>query len=167
MTSLQPTPETVIPDALGRDAQAGALTLLAVMSQLGEPFTFASLYEGRLVQHVTPVPGHESAQTSEGSAILLQWHVEDAFAGDRCDFFGLLCLRGDAEAATLIATARTLDLPDAVEQVLRQPRFVVEPDVAHGAARTLDLPAMSVLTGPADDPEICFRRRLSASRRPR
>lgn len=156
VTDLQPTPETTTPDAVGRDAQASALTLLAVMSQLGEPFTFASLYQGRLVQHITPVPGRERAQTSEGSDTLLQWHVEDAFAGDRCDFFGLLCLRGEADVATRIAAVRALDLPDAVEQVLRQPRFVVEPDVAHSTARTRDLPAVSVLTGPADDPEICF-----------
>lgn len=152
---LPPSPGTVAPSALGPDAGAAALTLLAVLSQLGEPFTFASLYEGRLVQHVTPVPGREDAQTSEGSDTLA-WHVEDAFTEERCDFFGLLCLRGEPGAATLVAPARGLSLPREVERVLREPRFVIEPDIAHGTDSTRGLPATAVLTGPPSDPEICF-----------
>jgi L-asparagine oxygenase len=153
---LQPSPGTTTPAALEPAGNAAALTLLAVLSQLGEPFTFASLYEGRLVQHVTPVPGHEDAQTSEGSDTVLAWHVEDGHRDDRCDFFGLLCLRGEPGAATLVSPARSLDLPAEVEGVLREPRFVVAPDVAHGAEPTPDLPTCAVLTGPPGDPEICF-----------
>ncbi|MDT7783524.1 MAG: L-asparagine oxygenase [Pseudonocardiales bacterium] len=153
---LPPSPGTTTPAALGPDVDAAALTLLAVASQLGEPFTFASLYEGRLVQHVTPVPGQEDAQTSEGSDTVLAWHVEDAFTEARCDFFGLLCLRGEPGAATLLAAARALELPAEVERVLREPRFVVEPDIAHGAGPTPGLPACAVLSGPPADPEICF-----------
>ncbi|HET6705516.1 TauD/TfdA family dioxygenase [Amycolatopsis sp.] len=153
---LPPSPATTTPATLGPEADAAALMLLAVLSLLGEPFTFASLYEGRLVQHVTPVPGREDAQTSEGSDTVLAWHVEDAFTEDRCDFFGLLCLRGEPGAATLLAPARALDLPAEVGQVLREPRFVVEPDVAHGAGPTPDLPVTAVLSGSREDPEICF-----------
>jgi L-asparagine oxygenase len=156
LDDLPPSPGTTTPATLGPAADAAALTLLAALSLLGEPFTFASLYEGRLVQHVTPVPGREDAQTSEGSDTVLAWHVEDAFTEDRCDFFGLLCLRGEPAAATLLAPARLLDLPAEVEQVLREPRFVVEPDVAHGADPTPDLPVTAVLSGPREDPEICF-----------
>ena len=156
VADLQPSPGTTTPAVLGPAGAAAALTLLAVAGQLGEAFTFASLYEGRLVQHVTPVPGRECEQTSEGSGTFLAWHVEDAFTEDRCDFFGLLCLRGEPGAATLVAPARSLDLPAEVERVLRAPRFVVAPDIAHGPDTTLDLPARAVLTGPPDDPEICF-----------
>lgn len=126
-----------------------------MLAALGEPFTFASLYQGRLVQHVTPVPGREDAQTSEGSAADLAWHVEDAFTDQRCDFFGLLCLRGEPGAATLVSPARALRLPGTVQRVLRQPRFVVEPDLAHGVT-TGSLPAVSVLSGPRRDPEIRY-----------
>lgn len=150
-----PGTTTPTPAAVGLVADAAALTLLAVLSQLGEPFTYASLYEGRLVQHVTPVAGREDAQTSEGSDTLA-WHVEDGHRDDRCDFFGLLCLRGQTGAATLVAPARSLTLPAAVERTLREPRFAVAPDVAHGADPTPDLPAVAVLTGPARDPEIRF-----------
>ena len=153
---MPPSPASTIPPALGPVVDAAGLMLLAVLSQLGEPFTFASLYEGRLVQHVTPVPGREDAQTSEGSDTVLAWHVEDAFTEARCDFFGLLCLRGEPGAETLVAPARSLDLPAEVERVLREPRFVVEPDVAHGAVPSPDLPATAVLSGSSEDPEICF-----------
>ncbi|MGB3444331.1 MAG: TauD/TfdA family dioxygenase [Actinophytocola sp.] len=156
VAGLPPSPGTTTPAPLGPDVDAAALILLAVASQMGEPFTFASLYEGRLVQHVTPVPGQEDAQTSEGSDTVLAWHVEDAFTEARCDFFGLLCLRGEPAAQTLVAPARALALPAEVERVLREPRFVVEPDIAHGADPTPDLPVAAVLSGPPGDPEICF-----------
>jgi L-asparagine oxygenase len=123
---LGPTPGTVTPPPPGPEERAAELTLLAAVSLLGEPFTFASLYGGRLVQHVTAVPGHEDAQTSEGSQADLDWHVEDAFSGDRCDYFGMLCLRGAADAVTAVAAARNLRLPPQAEAVLRQPRFVID-----------------------------------------
>ncbi|WP_337824586.1 TauD/TfdA family dioxygenase [Amycolatopsis sp. A1MSW2902] len=156
LAGLPPSPGTTTPPALGPVVDAAGLTLLGVLSLLGEPFTFASLYEGRLVQHVTPVRGREDAQTSEGSDTVLAWHVEDAFTKQRCDFFGLLCLRGQPAARTLVASVRSLDLPGEVERVLREPRFVIEPDIAHGADLTPDLPAVAVLSGPPGDPEICF-----------
>ncbi len=155
MGGLEATPGTATPSALGQDGQVAELLLLAVLSLLGEPFTFASLYEGRLIQHVTAVPGREDTQTSEGSQATLDWHVEDAFSADRCDYFGLLCLRGAADVVTRVAAARYVRLPAAVGQVLRQPRFAIQPDEAH-QARPADLPPTSVLSGPAQAPEICF-----------
>jgi L-asparagine oxygenase len=160
LVGLAPTPATTTPSDAGAVSDAASVILLAVASLLGESFTFASLYEGRLVQHVTPVPGREAAQTSEGSDSVLGWHVEDAFTEDRCDHFGLLCLRGAPEAVTLLAPARSLRLPSEVEQVLREPRFVVAPDTAHlnGSPSSTDvtLPRVPVLSGPPHDPEICF-----------
>ena len=152
---LEPTPLTTRPAALQAPTRACHIALLAALTPLGEPFTFASLYGGRLVQHVLPVPGQENAQTSEGSGSLLAAHVEDAFTDQRCDYFGLLCLRGHPRAATVFARARDLRLPPDTEAVLRQPRFVVEPDVAHGAAGSPCEPG-PVLTGPGNDPQICY-----------
>jgi L-asparagine oxygenase len=153
---LGPTPETVTPPPPGPEEQAAELTLLAVMSLLGEPFTFASLYGGRLVQHVTAVAGREDAQTSEGSRADLEWHVEDAFSDDRCDYFGMLCLRGAADAVTAVAAARDLRLPPQTEAVLRQPRFVIAPDLAHDCRQGGGLPPLALLSGPPGDPEIRF-----------
>lgn len=152
---LEPTPATAEPGRLAATARACQVMLLAVLTPLGAPFTFASLYGGRLVQHVVPVRGREDAQTSEGSGTLLAAHVEDAFTEQRCDWFGLLCLRGAADAATVLARSRDLRLPAATMAVLRQPRFVIEPDLAHGAAPAPKA-ARPVITGPADDPEIRY-----------
>ncbi|MFE7802918.1 TauD/TfdA family dioxygenase [Nocardia sp. NPDC057440] len=151
---LPPTPATTTP-APERVVEAAALALLAVTSVLGEAFTFANLYQGRLVQHIVPVRGRETAQTSEGSESL-DWHVEDAFHEDRCDYFGLLCLRGHLGASTLVAPARNLVLDHRVVAVLRQPRFVVAPDLAHGLPEPSAVEAVPVLSGDPDDPEICY-----------
>ena len=152
--ALEPTPGSATSPRQGA-ATSAALCLLAVMSLLGEPFTFGDLYGGRLVQDVVAAPGKESAQTSEGSDSFLEWHVEDAFSTDRCDYFGLLCLRGDPAAATLLAPARALALPDEVRATLAQPRYAVLPDVAHGADARPET-GVAVLTGPVDAPEIRF-----------
>ncbi|MFT2016007.1 TauD/TfdA family dioxygenase [Streptomyces sp. 796.1] len=157
---LQPTPATLTPPALGRAARQGMLTLLGVMALFGEPFTFTALYEGRLVQHVVPVPGQERAQTSGGSRSFLDWHVEDAFRADRCDYVGLLCLRGDPSARTLFSAVGAARLDARTERTLREPRFTVGPDLAHapagrvaesvagaGAAGAVELAG---LAGPAD-----------------
>ncbi|MGH3713198.1 MAG: TauD/TfdA family dioxygenase [Micromonosporaceae bacterium] len=135
-------------------AQLRALCLLGVTGLFGEPFTFGSLYDGRLVQDVVPAPGAESSQTSEGSDSFLDWHVEDAFSDDRCDYFALLCLRGDPAASTLFCSARRLALDDKWRRVLRQPRFAVVPDVAHGLVG--ERLAVPMLAGDDADPEIRF-----------
>ncbi len=151
---LGPTPGSATSPRHGA-ANLCALCLLAVMNMLGEPFTFSDMYDGRLVQDVVAAEGKESAQTSEGSNSFLEWHVEDAFSSDRCDYFGLLCLRGDPAAATILAPARALELPDEARKVLTQPRYAVVPDIAHGenpAPQT----GVAVLTGTREAPEIRF-----------
>ncbi|MFI5783918.1 TauD/TfdA family dioxygenase [Nocardia sp. NPDC051570] len=155
LSGLPATPATMTPDARMPLVEAASLLLLAVSLLVGEPFTFRSLHQGRLVQHVTPVPGHEQAQTSAGSAAL-QWHVEDGFTDDRCDYFGLLCLRGHPGAITYLAPARHLDLAEEVVAVLREPRFVIAPDTAHELPCGTEPSVIPILTGPAADPEICF-----------
>ncbi len=152
---LPPSPGTARPDALDRPVQTAAVALLGIMTLFGAPFTFASLYGGRLVQHVTPARGQERAQASEGSGTFLDWHVEDAFSPERCDLFGLYCLRGDPAAITLFAPVRRARLDARLEQVLRQERFAVRPDIAHGQDGTGGGAPIAVLSGPGDDPEIC------------
>jgi L-asparagine oxygenase len=151
---LGPTP---ISATSPRDETANlcALYLLAVMNMFGEPFTFGDLYDGRLVQDVVAAQGKENAQTSEGSESFLEWHVEDAFSSDRCDYFGLLCLRGDPAAATILAPARALVLPDEARKVLMEPRYTVLPDVAHGENPEPQTD-VAVLTGTHEAPEIRF-----------
>lgn len=135
--------------------QRAALCLLAVTMLLGEPFNFQSLYGGRVVQHVVPVPHMEFTQTSESSSGGLDWHVEDGFTPDRCDYFSLLCLRGDAGAVTRYAAARDVRLPLDVRRVLAEPRFEMFADSAHVSPH-LTSSRTAVLFGPPHNPEICY-----------
>lgn len=140
----------------GAPIQAAALCLLAVALQMGEPFNFSTFYAGRLVQHVVPVPSMEYTQTSESSEGSLDWHVEDGFSDDRCDYFALLCLRGDRNARTQFATARDVALPEHIRQVLSDgSRFVMWPDSAHVLEERTGT-ATTVLGGPGHDPALCF-----------
>lgn len=138
----------------GLDGHVPELALVAVASKLGAPFSFASQHEGRLIQHVLPLQGQEAAQTSWGSTSFLEWHVEDAFSDERCDYFGLLCLRSDEGAETAFVPASLLSLRESDEAILRQPRFRIRADGAHCS---VDQEAISgVLGGPADNPTIRF-----------
>ncbi|MGW3692076.1 TauD/TfdA family dioxygenase [Streptomyces sp. NPDC005125] len=149
--------EPTSPDPSRHRAVTSALDLcvLGLMALLGEPFTFASLHDGRLVQDVVPVRGHEQAQTSMGSGAFLDWHVEDAFTDDRCDYFGLFCVRGAPDARTVLSAIRNATLDAGCIEVLRQPRFVVRPDAGHDDI-TADLTPAAVITGSPADPEVCY-----------
>jgi L-asparagine oxygenase len=57
----------------------------------------------------------------------------------------------------MLAPARTLNLPNNITEVLRQDRFVIAPDLAHGIDPAASpLAPGPVLTGLYEDPEICF-----------
>lgn len=153
---LPTTPTSLFAIEEQLDVRAAELVLLALLGMLGEPFTFSTLYGGRLVQYVVPIAGQELEQTSGGSEADLAWHVEDAFTDERCDYFALLCLRGDPGARTIFANVRELEreLDARTLEILRQERFLVVPDTAHDLEP--DARAMAVITGSADDPEIMF-----------
>jgi len=157
--NLPPTPEYVSGTGLeifeNPSVAVAATILLAVLLVVTEPYTFATLHEGSLVQNILGVRGREKAQTAEGSQAVLEWHVEDAFTENRCDYFGLLCLRGDLRAVTLLSPARQFRLPARIEDVLREPRFVQSPDAAHRSEECA-LPPSPIFSGRRDDPEICF-----------
>jgi L-asparagine oxygenase len=105
--------------------------LVLVGAQLGDPFSWSSLQDGRLLGDVLPVPGSEFTQTGQGSLAPLELHVEDAFDDDRCDYLGLIALRNRDEAATTVAAVRSDRLPGDLRQVLREPRFVIRADPEH------------------------------------
>jgi L-asparagine oxygenase len=137
-------------------AQSAALLLVGVMVMIGEPFNYSSLYEGRIVQNLVPVPSMEFTQTSQSSTGMLDWHVEDSFRDDRCDYAGLLCLRGDPSGASMYAQAKDLQLSPDVEAVLREPRFHVRPDPAHVLPAGVAMRRLALLSGPTSAPEIAY-----------
>jgi L-asparagine oxygenase len=137
-------------------AQRAALLLVGVMVMFGEPFNYASLWGGQLVQNLIPVRGKEFMQTSQSSSGMLDWHVEDGFREDRCDYAGLLCLRGDPAGASQYAQAKDLHLSPDLAAMLREPRFQVRPDPAHVLPGKVTPRRLAVLTGPESAPEIVY-----------
>ncbi|MGW3690116.1 TauD/TfdA family dioxygenase [Streptomyces sp. NPDC005125] len=152
-TLLEPTPRE--PSRLRSTIGLPDLCVLSLLGLLGEPFTFSSLHGGRLVQDVVPVRGQEQAQTSMGSGAFLDWHVEDAFTEDRCDYVGLFCVRGAPDAVTVLSAVRNITLDAKYVEVLRRPRFVVRPDAGHDDLDAELAPA-AVISGSPTDPEVCY-----------
>jgi len=136
--------------------QSAALLLVGVMVMFGEPFNYASLWDGRLVQNLIPVRGKEYNQTSQSSSGTLDWHVEDGFREDRCDYAGLFCLRGNPTAASRYAQAKDLRLSPDLVATLREQRFQLRPDTAHILTGEVTQRRVAVLTGSDSEPEICY-----------
>jgi L-asparagine oxygenase len=137
-------------------AQHASLLLASVTVMLGEPFNYASLYNGRIVQNMVPVRKMEFTQTSQSSTGMLDWHCEDSFREDRCDYAGLLCLRGDTSGASKYSQAKDVDLsPDQIA-VLRQPRYHVRPDPAHVLPGEVSMRRLAILSGSESSPEIAY-----------
>lgn len=153
---LPPTVTSSSAPPSGTVAQRAALLLVGVMVMLGEPFNYASLWGGRLVQNLIPVRGKEFMQTSQSSSGMLDWHVEDGFREDRCDYAGLLCLRGDPAGASQYAQAKDLQLSPDLAAMLREPRFQVRPDPAHVLPGKVTPRRLAVLAGPESAPEIVY-----------
>lgn len=107
------------------------LLLLLFGSLLGDPFSWATQQNGRLIHDILPIKGHENEQLASSSNSVLTWHTEDAFHDLRGDFVGFSCLRNPYAAATTIGCVDSLDLPDSIKKVLFDNRFSQLPDESH------------------------------------
>jgi L-asparagine oxygenase len=153
--AFPPTPEhSSLP--VSDHAPRVVLLLIGVMTLFGEPFTYDTLWDGRLVPNLVPVRSKEFTQTSQSSTGMLDWHVEDGYREDRCDHLGLICLRADPTAASKYAQAKDLQLSPELAATLRQPRFQLRPDPAHVLPDNMPKRRIAVLTGPESAPEIVY-----------
>lgn len=120
-------------DDVAGNAKNGYVTeigLLAAASALGAPVGYASQRAGRLVHDLRPIREHASEQLGTGSVELI-WHTEEAHTELAPRFVVLLCVRGDAEAATLVSRVRRNLLPEAVRERLQVADFVIGSDASH------------------------------------
>lgn len=100
-------------------------------SVLGDPFAWATLQSGRMVQNILPIRGDEQQQNGHGSEALLEFHTEDGFHPDRCDYLLLLGMRNHDRVPTLLSSVRDVVLDDRTRKVLAEPRFCILPDGEH------------------------------------
>ncbi|GAB7191525.1 hypothetical protein NUM3379_22330 [Kineococcus sp. NUM-3379] len=113
-----------------RTRPSATALLLYALCLGGDVFGWSTLQRGRLVTDVLPIPGEQSQQSGHGQT-LLEWHTEDAFHPQRCDYLLLLGLRNDDRVPTTVASIRDIQLPEQCAGLLRQPHFVILPDNEH------------------------------------
>ena len=161
---LPPTP----PD---NQSHIGETTRLAriqaiCMSALAEMVAYEAEGQGRLFQDIVPNQAMANLQTSNGSAEL-EIHTEQAFSPLRPDYLSLTCLRGDSAARTYVMpVGAILSEVSAKEQaLLRTPLWTCDVDLSFQLG---DFPPehwktrgpMSILSGPATDPQLVFDQDL-------
>jgi Fe(II)/alpha-ketoglutarate-dependent arginine beta-hydroxylase len=130
---LGPTPAHWRERPYPSTAHREELLLILYGSLLGDPFSWATQQDGRLIHDVLPIQGHENEQLGSSSEALLTWHTEDAFHPLRGDFLSFACLRNPIRAATTVGYAEALELPADIKNILFDERFIIHPDEAHTA----------------------------------
>lgn len=132
--------------------------MLALCGQvLGEPFTWATLQQGSLVQNILPIAGDEQRQNGYGSDALLEFHTEDAFHPDRCNFLLLFGVRNPDRVATVLSSVCDIELSTEDRRILSEPRYQIRPDTEHIRqleALWSDHPALSLARRMSESPEL-------------
>ncbi|MBS2965018.1 TauD/TfdA family dioxygenase [Actinocrinis puniceicyclus] len=154
--ALGPTPAHWDAAEPGRPTLELELWLALSGLTLGEPFAWASLQSGRVVQNILPIRGDEKRQNGYGSKAFLEFHTEDGFHPLRCDYLLLMGVRNHDQVPTIVSSVRDLHLTEADRVLLAQERFYILPDDEH--VRQLqthdpDNPALERMRRMRDDPQ--------------
>jgi Fe(II)/alpha-ketoglutarate-dependent arginine beta-hydroxylase len=128
-----PTPTSYSDEPQGHEVRKAGALLMMIGSLLGDPFSYLTQQQGRLVLDVFPVDGHQESQLGSSSAATLEWHNEDAFHPHRADWIMLLCVRNHDGVATTFAPVQELELAPDTRELLFEDRFVIKPDESHTA----------------------------------
>jgi Fe(II)/alpha-ketoglutarate-dependent arginine beta-hydroxylase len=121
-------------------------------STIGSIFGWRTQENGRFLRHIVPIETDKDEQLGGSSTTALLYHIEEAFHPARADYLCLMCYRNTERARTELVSVDDLELQPEVEAVLRQERFIVDPDKSH-------LPAMNKSEHWAMDPELFHRIR--------
>ena len=156
--TVSATPPT--PGASTAKDRTSEFTLLTIATALGEPVGYQPEHGGQIVQNIVPVQASAAKQVSTSSNVTLEFHTETAFHPHKPRYLLLLCLRGDADAATLLCSvSAAIELLDAdTVALLRQPRFRTRPDASFlvgNAVGEFGL-ATPILTGTTERPTFTF-----------
>jgi L-asparagine oxygenase len=127
---LPPTPgapfATLDLDAIGTEA-----LLVAVASQLGEPFSYEQWDGGQLVHNKYPIRAHSDVQYGS-NAVEFLLHTETPFRDVSPDFLVLFCVRSDptGRARTQVADIAEVvaRMPADLREILCEPLYAFETD---------------------------------------
>ena len=156
---LPPTPER--PTSVSAKDMWTEYLLLTIARRLGQPVGYLPEHGGDIVQNIVPTKGSAARQTSTSSGVELLFHTEAAFHPHRPRFLLLLCLRGDRNAATTLASVHdaVATLPASIVATLREPRFRTAPDASfrREAVTAAPLgPELAVISGSDTTPTLVF-----------
>ena len=147
------------PTAATPKSNTSELLLVAIAALLGEPVGYEPEHGGDMVQNLVPVRASSGRQTSTSSRIALKFHTEAAFHPHRPKYLLLLCLRGDTNAQTTVASIHDAlpHLSAHAIDTLFQPRFrcAVDESYLHGRRNSLGAPS-AVLSGNRSNPAMVF-----------
>lgn len=99
---------------------------------LGEPIGFSSQRKGSLYNNIIPLKEYEDVKnSSSGFKYEFGFHVEDAFHPARPDYLGLVCMRNEECAKTIVSCIDGIDLPEDMRDILFEYRYVNKHNVIH------------------------------------
>jgi L-asparagine oxygenase len=125
-----PTPGHWSQAAASSRTRRAELVVALIAACLGDTFNWGTLQGGRLIQHILPIQGEEEAQSGHGS-VYLEFHNEDAFHPNRCQYLLLFGVRNPDRVPTIVASMRDASLDPEARAILFQPRFEIRPDPEH------------------------------------
>lgn len=125
---VPPTP--LVADTETDACPSATRALLRFADDIGRAVGYDREQNGRHIQDIFPVKSSERAQVSTSSKVMLGSHTETAFHPHKPRYVVLLCLRGDANAATTYADVHEIvqHLSDEAVDVLQIGEFVTTVD---------------------------------------
>ncbi len=124
-------------------------------SLLGEAIGYTSQRDGSVYNNIIALPDYQKLPNSSGGSTYdFGFHVEDAFHPARSDFIGLACMRNNEGAATTISCIEGINLSDAEQQVLFQPRFRISHNPIHATSGVVKEEGQEILFGHPGRPYV-------------
>lgn len=158
---IPPTPFLDNETPLGKD-RCSEFMLMAVCRRLGQPIGYLPESGGALVGNICPIKSTEDRQVATSSKVDLVLHTEGSYIRHKPRYVMLLCLRGNPEAATTLATVTDIleyleaRAPDVLP-TLWEPRFRILVDETYVANIDDSLsPPFAVLNGDRTRPTMVF-----------
>jgi len=104
--------------------------LSLIGSELGQPFTWNSNQNGRLITNIMPSKGKEIENgKSSACRVELSLHTEDAFHPLTCKYLILLCVHNPNNIKTMISNINNINLDKKTWKILEQDRYLILPDI--------------------------------------
>jgi hypothetical protein len=117
-------------------------------SLLGEGVGFTSQRDGSIYNNIVPLIEHRKISNSSGGSTLdFGFHVEDAFHPARAEYLGLVCMRNDERAATVISCIDGIELSAEEKQALFEPRFKISHNPIHSTSDIVEETSQAILFG--------------------